>query len=116
MVTLTLTSTGNGNCIAEDSSITITITPAPKVEAGPDQVVCANNRDVTLAGSFQVTTGATWTTNGSGGFNPNNTTMNAVYTPSDADTAARNLVFVLTADFEVGKSKGILAKLSKIDV
>ncbi|HTB07112.1 MAG TPA: PKD domain-containing protein, partial [Bacteroidia bacterium] len=96
-VTLTLTTTGNGGCLAVSDQLVITITHAPTVNAGPDQSVCANNANVTLNGSFTVASGAVWSTSGSGTFTPNNTTMNAVYTPSGADTAAGFVNIVLTS-------------------
>ncbi|MBK9765121.1 MAG: gliding motility-associated C-terminal domain-containing protein [Flavobacteriales bacterium] len=94
-VTLTLTSTGNGNCTAVSSSKVITITPAPTVDAGPNAAVCANNSAITLAGAITVATGATWS-GGTGTYNPNNTTLNAVYTPSAAERTAGTVTLTLT--------------------
>ncbi|MBP6311110.1 MAG: hypothetical protein KA408_02495, partial [Flavobacteriales bacterium] len=94
-VTLTLTSTGNGNCIAVTSSKVITITPAPTVDAGSNATVCANNAAITLAGSITVATGATWS-GGTGTYAPNNTTLNAVYTPSAAERTAGAVTLTLT--------------------
>ncbi len=67
------------------------------VDAGPDMLVCANNV-VNLNGSVVggSTTGI-WTTTGSGIFTPNNTTLNAVYTPSPADTTIGFIQFTLTS-------------------
>ncbi len=95
-VNLTLTSTNNGGCSAAANSLTVTITPAPTVNAGPDQTVCAN-AIVTLSGSVNsVASGGQWSTSGSGTFTPNNTTLNAIYTPSTADTTAHTVTLVLT--------------------
>ncbi len=96
-VILTLTSKNNGACSPVTSNITITFTHAPYVNAGPDQTVCGNNDVVTLNGSFTTSTGAVWSTSGSGVFAPNNTTMNATYTPSSADTAAGSITLTLTS-------------------
>ncbi len=97
-VTLTLITTGNGSCPADSSSLTVTITPAPNVQAGPDQNVCAAQSTVTLAGSVggPTTTGA-WSTSGTGTFSPNNTTLPGTYVPSSADTAAGSVTLVLTS-------------------
>jgi hypothetical protein len=40
----------------------------------------------------------TWTTSGTGTFNPNATTLNAVYTPSAADIAAGTVTLTLTTN------------------
>jgi gliding motility-associated-like protein len=95
-VTLTLTSTNNGACAAVTSQVVITITPSPTVNAGPNQTVCANNASVTLNGTFTVSSGVQWSTSGSGTFSPNNTTANATYIPSAADTAAGTVTLTLT--------------------
>src|SRR5690606_663935 len=54
---LYLTSTGNGNCLAVKDTMHITFTPAPTVDAGVDQNVCANNPVVTLNGGSTVAGG-----------------------------------------------------------
>lgn len=97
-VNLTLTTTGNGSCPADTSILTITITPAPNVQAGPDQNVCAAQSSVTLAGSVGgPTTTGTWSTSGTGTFSPNPNTLPGVYVPSAADTAAGSVTLVLTS-------------------
>ncbi|HEY0978025.1 MAG TPA: PKD domain-containing protein, partial [Flavobacteriales bacterium] len=94
-VTLTLTTTGNGNCLAASDAVTITITPAPTVNAGADATVCANAAQVTLNGAFTVATGAVWS-GGAGTYDPNNTTLNATYTPSLAEISAGTFTLTLT--------------------
>jgi hypothetical protein len=97
-VTITLTSTSNGNCLAVSDSLNITITPAPVVSAGSNQTVCANNATITLNGS--VSGGASkgkWTTSGSGVFSPNDSTLNATYTPSASDTSSGTVTLTLTS-------------------
>jgi gliding motility-associated-like protein len=95
-VTLTLTSTNNGGCIAVTDQLTITITPAPTANAGPDVSVCSNNGNVQLNGSFTVSSGISWSTSGTGTFNPNNTVTNPIYIPSPGDTTAGSVTIVLT--------------------
>lgn len=94
-VTLTLTTTGNGTCTAVTDQVTIFFTPAPTVNAGPDQTVCANNSTVTLGGTFTIASGAVWS-GGGGVFSPNNTTMNATYTPTAAERSAGTVTLTLT--------------------
>lgn len=96
-VTLTLTSTGNGGCPAQNDVMVINIDPVAVVQAGPDQTVCSNAA-ITLAGQVAGGSGTgQWSTSGSGVFTPNNTTLNAVYTPSAADSAAGAVMLILTS-------------------
>jgi len=95
-VTLTLTSANNGGCIPVTSQITLTITPGPTANAGSNQTVCANNANVILNGSFTISSGAVWSTTGTGTFSPTNTNMNTTYIPSNADTAAGSVHIILT--------------------
>jgi len=92
-ITLTLTPMNSCNPVAD--MVIVTIGPAPIVNAGVDTTICGSVLPIVLAGSMDtIATGAIWTTNGAGTFSPNNTTLNAIYTPdvSDNDT----LYFVLT--------------------
>ena len=75
----------------------ITINPSVVTNAGADQTVCASTPAVTLNGSISggATTG-TWS-GGTGNFSPNNTTLNAVYTPSAAEIAAGTVTLTLTS-------------------
>ncbi|MBX2972320.1 MAG: IgGFc-binding protein, partial [Flavobacteriales bacterium] len=95
-LTLTLTSTGNGTCLPVTSNRVITFTPAPVVDAGANGTVCANNSAITLNGSVTGATGGTWT-GGAGTYNPNNTTLNATYTPTAAERAAGTVTLTLTS-------------------
>ncbi len=94
-VILTATTTGNGNCAAVADQVVITYTPAPTANAGPDQSVSENNPATTLAGSYTLATGATWS-GGAGTYTPNNHTANAVYTPTAAEIAAGSITLTLT--------------------
>jgi hypothetical protein len=97
-VTLTLTSADPaGECAATTDQVTIAINPAVITNAGPDQPVCATSPAATLAGSVSggATTGS-WS-GGGGTFAPNNTALNAVYTPSDAEITAGTVTLTLTS-------------------
>jgi gliding motility-associated-like protein len=94
-VTLTLTSTTNGSCNPVSSSVKLSFTPAPTVNAGPDQTVCANNATVSLNGAVTVATGGAWS-GGLGTFTPNNNTLNATYAPTAAEIGAGSLTLTLT--------------------
>jgi gliding motility-associated-like protein len=102
-VTLTLTSTGNGPCAAVSDVINVVLQGAPTANAGPDQVVCANNNAVTLAGAFGgASTGGIWTSTGGGSFAPSNTTPNATYTPSAIDVVNGTVTLTFTTTGVVG--------------
>ena len=86
------------SCNAGDDMITVTITPAPIVDAGPDQTVCATNLAITLAGAVSgANTTGTWTSSGSGTFSPSANDLNATYTASAADSTNSGVTLVLTA-------------------
>ena len=95
-VTLTLSSLNNGACAPVTNSLTITFTHAPTANAGSNQIVCGNNASVILNGLYTIASGAAWSTSGTGSFSPNNTTMNATYIPSSADTSAGSVTLTLT--------------------
>lgn len=94
-VTLTLTTTGNGSCSAVTDQMTIFFTPAPTAGAGPDLIVCANNPMALLNGSVTIASGGIWG-GGAGTFAPNNTTLNTIYTPSDAEIEAGSVTLTLS--------------------
>ena len=71
------------------------------MNAGPDQGICAM-ANATLAGSIGgAATSATWS-GGAGTFTPNNTTLNAVYTPTAAERAAQSVTLTLTTNDPAG--------------
>lgn len=95
-IEFTLSSTNNGDCAAETDQMIVTISPSPEVDAGPDQVICSVD-SASLAGLITVSaTEGIWTTSGTGTFVPNATTLDALYAPSDADTAAGMITLTLT--------------------
>lgn len=94
-VTLTLSTTGNNGCTSVSDQVTYTFTPAPTANAGVDLNSCANNATVQLNGAVTIATGGLWT-GGTGGFVPNNATLNATYTPSAAEIAAGSATLTLT--------------------
>ncbi|MEI8239359.1 MAG: T9SS type A sorting domain-containing protein [Actinomycetota bacterium] len=102
-VTLTLTTDNTpGPCIAVSDQMVITINPRATANANIDQTVCAGLPDVTLAGSIGGSaTTATWT-GGTGTFNPDNTSLTAVYTPSAAEITAGTVTLTLTTDDPAG--------------
>ncbi|MGN6646094.1 MAG: beta strand repeat-containing protein, partial [Cytophaga sp.] len=89
LVVLAMTTTGNGTCKPAQGFITLTITPAPTLTAGFDKSICADSLGVLLNEAAVTTaTGVLWSTNGSGVFGPNATTVQPTYFPSTADITA----------------------------
>ena len=101
-VTLTLTSNDPaGPCPVATSTVTITINSVATINAGPDQTICTGN-PATLAGAFGGSaSGGTWS-GGTGTFNPNNSTVNADYTPSFAEQGAGSVTLTFASNDPVG--------------
>lgn len=96
-VTLLLTSTNNGNCIQVVDSVVINFSNAPVVSAGLDLYPCKNNAATVLSGLvLGSTTTGVWS-GGSGTFNPNNSVLNATYTPSSAEMTSGFVNLYLTS-------------------
>jgi hypothetical protein len=75
--------------------MTLTFTPAPTANAGADVTLCANNASVALSGSITLATGGVWS-GGAGTYSPNNTALNATYTPTAAELAVGILTLTLS--------------------
>lgn len=101
-VTLTLTTNDPpGPCTPAVDQMTITINPGATVNAGPDQTIC-EDQTVTLSGSVGGSaTSATWS-GGTGTYNPNNTALNAIYTPTASEISNGTLTLTLTTNDPTG--------------
>lgn len=96
-VTTTNSSTG---CTSTDV-VVVTVDAVATANAGSPQSVCAGN-GITLAGAIGGSaTGGTWS-GGTGTYAPNNTMLNAVYTPSAAEFAAGTVTLTLTTNDPTG--------------
>lgn len=88
IVNYTLTS-----CSRADT-LQLVVNDAAVVDAGVDQLICETDQ-AALAGSFGGgATSVLWTSTGSGTFN-DDTDVNAIYTPSNADISAGSVVLTL---------------------
>jgi gliding motility-associated-like protein len=94
-VTLHLTSTNNGACPASSSSVKITFAPAPSVNAGNDQTVCANTANVFLKGQYNNAPGTIWSSTGDGSFSPSAFGLNATYIPGSRDKSNSGVHLIL---------------------
>lgn len=82
------------DCPPAIANVTVTVSPAPIVNAGPDRTICGNS--VQLNGTVLNATGGIWS-GGNGTFSPNNTTGNAVYTPTPAEMTAGIIILTYTS-------------------
>lgn len=73
------------------TSFSVTIT----ANAGANDTVCSQSPAYTLAGSVTGASGGIWS-GGAGTFSPNNTTLNAIYTPTAGELAAGFVNLTLT--------------------
>ena len=97
LVTLTAT---DANCGVKTTTLTVTVNTTPVVTASAPDAACSGST-IALTGSVSgsATTG-TWTSSGTGTFDPGTTTstsLNPIYTPSIADIAAGTVTFTLTS-------------------
>lgn len=101
-VVLTYTANNPGSsCSPVVDSVLITINHLPTANAGSSQHVCAG-ADISLSGAIGgAATSGTWS-GGSGTFAPSNTTLNATYTPSEAELAADSIILTLTTNDPAG--------------
>ena len=90
-----------GPCGTVSSTMVLTINPIATVNAGSAQTICAGST-ATMAGSIGGSaTAANWS-GGGGSFSPNNTALNAVYTPTAAEILAGSTTLTLTTDDPTG--------------
>ena len=91
---------GEGGCAFKSNSARLTV-DAPFVNAGHDQGICAL-ANATLSGTIGGgATTAIWS-GGTGTFSPDNTTLNAIYTPSASERAAHTVTLTLTTNDPAG--------------
>lgn len=83
------------NCPPVSTTVTVTSFSNPiTANAGNNIITCGTNPTVTLNGSVTGVTTGQWV-GGNGSFVPNNTTLNASYTPTAAEIASGSLTLTL---------------------
>ena len=91
---------GAGPCLSATDDISIVIATDVLVDV-TDEPVCSN-LDIQLNGSFGgAATSAQWS-GGNGVYTPNDTDLNAMYTPTAAEIAGGSLTLTLTTDDPAG--------------
>lgn len=89
--------TVNG-CVSDTSYLQVHVDIPAVVNAGNNQVVCANNALVTLAGTISGGTATgIWSSSGSGRFGTRLGSLNNSYLPANQDTAAGAVQLTLTS-------------------
>jgi gliding motility-associated-like protein len=97
-VTLTLTSTNNGNCIPVQDTIIISIKQLATVSAGTNQAICSSAGSISLSGLIGGgTSTGIWTSSGTGGFSPSNTSVNTSYAITANDITNGSVTFTLSS-------------------
>jgi gliding motility-associated-like protein len=97
--TLTLTTTGNGQCASTTDQMVISFDGVVIPNAGPASVeVCETTSSVPLNGSLSGVSGFTWTTAGTGSFDPGADELTTNYMPSQEDKAAGFVMVYLATD------------------
>ena len=93
----TVTATTNG-CTSPAATTSVVIDQRAIANAGNDQLICASNSLVNLAGTISGGSGSgAWSTNGSGIFSPANTNLVSDYHLANADKTSGNLVLTLSS-------------------
>ena len=95
-----ITSSTNSTCQSTDTVI-VTVNVNPSANAGSTQTVCQGS-SITLAGALGGSASSGTWSGGTGTYTPNNTTLNAVYTPSLAEYAADSVELTLTTNDPAG--------------
>ncbi|WP_448701994.1 PKD-like domain-containing protein [Mucilaginibacter sp. AW1-3] len=86
------------SCTSAAATTNVIVSKPELAFAGNDQVVCANNSKVTLAGSvIGDSNSGIWTTTGTGTFSPSNISLSGTYQPSAADIAAGSVTLTLSS-------------------
>ncbi len=96
-VLLTLTSANNGLCQSVKSNVTVTITAATIVVAGPQQVNCANNPNIKLAGSVNGGASTGIWSGGTNNFPSGNTNLTGTYVPSPQEISKGKVLLTLSS-------------------
>jgi gliding motility-associated-like protein len=90
-VTFTFTESGTG---CQSTTTSVTVKALPTVTAGPNQTICSNS-SVTLAGVLGGSATAGVWSGGAGTFAPDNTAVNASYTPSPTEILANTVTLTI---------------------
>jgi gliding motility-associated-like protein len=106
-VTLTFTTDDPvGPCSSVNDQVVITINALPVANAGTSQSVCSGS-PITLNGSVSGSASSGSWSGGAGSFSPNNSTLNAVYTPTAAEYISGSVTLTLTTNDPAGPCSAV---------
>ncbi|MFD2873808.1 PKD-like domain-containing protein [Mucilaginibacter ximonensis] len=101
-VKLTLASASKDDCAIATDEMTISFKQSPAADAGADQTVCSQAGTITLNGKMLAPYSGTWTSSGTGTFQPsatqNGSGASPVYILSAADKKLAAIKFTLTSN------------------
>lgn len=93
--TYIVTMTDSAQCgVSRDTIVVTAFTSSIDANAGSDTTICTRRNYVFLRGTVQAATGGQWI-GGTGTFDPGRTSLNPVYYPSAAETAAQSVTLRL---------------------
>ncbi|MFH1320599.1 MAG: PKD domain-containing protein [Bacteroidota bacterium] len=84
------------DCPAGFDTVTVIEQPLPEIDAGSDITICENITTISLNGTVTNAAGGIWS-GGAGTFNPNNTTINTIYTPGASEITDGYVILTLTS-------------------
>jgi hypothetical protein len=93
-----LTITDFYGCSNPSKTTEVTVIPQTIVNAGEDANICAETGEVQLNGTVSGSVTNGFWSGGSGTFNPNPSTLNAIYSPSASEIEAGIIELILTSD------------------
>lgn len=85
-----------GYCDNFSKTVTVIETLPPFVNAGADQVLCADEPTANVVGTINYATGGVWS-GGNGVYAPSNTSLAMSYTPTQAEIANGSVTLTLTS-------------------
>jgi gliding motility-associated-like protein len=94
--TYSVVAADNNGCQSAMQTVNVITHAVPVVNAGPDITICSSAPVAQLNGSVANATGGTWS-GGSGTFFPSANTLNASYSPSQAEIANGQVTLALTS-------------------
>jgi gliding motility-associated-like protein len=99
--TYTVTTINNTTGCQSSDSVLVTVYPVATANAGSTQSVCSGTSLILGGAIGGSASGGTWG-GGTGTYSPDNSTLNAVYTPSAAEYAAGTVTLTLTTNDPAG--------------
>lgn len=98
VVNIIVESTGQGSCKPVYDTLVLNLQPTPVVIASADQNICADFTSINVSASVANATNVTWTTNGSGTYNPSASGSPVTYLLSTQDLSLSSIKLYATSN------------------